>query len=109
MRRLHPKHQRLLAAIRVSGWRVVETAPGCYLATDPASDIEHSTPEDIPKGWWPWPTYRTLRQLSFAVSEHGDRFVYVAARESAAPWVQARERRLSLAAAIAYLQGGSTR
>jgi len=101
------KHARLKAAVQASGWPVVQTAPGCYLATDPASDTELPTPDSIPKGWWGQPTYTALRQLRFAV--HGDRFVYVAARECGAPWVGARERRLSLAAAIAYVQAGSPR
>jgi hypothetical protein len=101
------KHERLKAAIQASGWAIVQRAPGVYLATDPASDRELPTPDYIPKRWWGQPTYKALRQLCFAVD--GDWFVYVAARECPVPWVRARERKLSLAAAIAYVQAGSTR
>jgi hypothetical protein len=97
------KHERLLQAIRDAGWTLHTTNGVTYLATDPASLVELPTPDHISKRLWPFDTYQALRQLCLAVD--GKRVVYVAAREGA-PWTGASERRLSLAAAIAYVRGG---
>jgi hypothetical protein len=120
--RVHPRHRALREAIKASGWPLIVRGSGVpvpepqwpiiaqggfiAMAIDPASEVEHDTPDWAKSyGWWRGDTYRKLRQLVFAMD--GDRFTVVMARECSAPWAAVTERPLSLKAAIEFL-GGDT-
>lgn len=91
----------LLEAIKSSGWEIVRTRPGIYLASHPSSAVELPTPANIPERWWPDPTYIRLRQLEFnADPVHGVTFVQ---KREGVPWVGTTESTLTLTQAFAYL------
>ena len=95
------KRLQLLEAIRSSGWKIMSIGSGKYVATCGSSEIEHPT-EDIYRRVWPYPTYHRLRQLSFnADAKNGVTFVQ--SREGV-PWIEVRERVLTLTQAFAYLE-----
>jgi len=92
-----------IAAARERGWY---TTSGTTLGA-PSNAVELDTPENIPDRWWSGKTYTRHRAVSFLVAENhkGEpRISAVFAREHAAPWVDARDRRVSFREAIAILE-----
>jgi len=99
----HKPTAALIDALNDAGWTLTASNfPGHALLSHPRSGEEMPTP-DYMRGSrsWPFDTFYRLRQLSF-ISE-GDRIVSIWARECAAPWVVASERRVSFKKAMEYV------
>lgn len=83
------------------GWAAIRTSSG-YVLNAPSNTVEIPTPDSTPANWWPAPTYNRLRQLSFALIEGKISGPFV--RETATPWVQGRDIKVSLVKAIDFLK-----
>lgn len=83
------------------GWTAIRTPSG-YVLNAPSNTVEIPTPDSIPANWWGAPTYTRLRQMSFAII--GGKVSGPFIRETATPWVEGHDIKVSLVKAIDFLK-----